>query len=162
MNGETIGIIIVDHGSLRAESNEMLLDVVALFSRHTGYEIVEPAHMELAEPSIQTAFDRCVARGAKLVVVHPYLLLPGRHWHEDIPALTAAAAKKHRGVRFLVTAPLGRHPLIAEVIRDRIQHCLAHARGEAEPCDACADTPGCRIEGAVVGRPFQADSNAST
>ena len=26
------------------------------------YPIVEPAHMELAEPSIGTAFDRCVAR----------------------------------------------------------------------------------------------------
>ena len=57
----------------------MLLDVVALFQQHTGYAIVEPAHMELAEPSIGTAFDRCIERGARLVVIHPYFLLPGRH-----------------------------------------------------------------------------------
>ena len=37
--------------------------------------IVEPAHMELAEPSIATAFARCVERGATTVVVFPYFLL---------------------------------------------------------------------------------------
>ena len=53
---------------------------------------VQPAHMELAEPSIATAFDACVAAGATTVVVAPYFLGPGRHWDSDIPALAAAAA----------------------------------------------------------------------
>ena len=35
--------------------------------------------MELAEPSIEQAFDKCVAQGATFVVVHPYFLAPGRH-----------------------------------------------------------------------------------
>ena len=91
--------------------------------------IVEPAHMELAEPSIATAFDRCVTRGAKTVVVFPYFLLPGRHWHDDIPRLAAAAAQTHPGIRYLVTAPFGLHPLMNDVIRDRIENCLAHAAG---------------------------------
>ena len=142
-----LGVILVDHGSRRDESNEMLLEVVRHFADATGLPIVEPAHMELAEPSVATAFDRCVARGAETVVVFPYFLLPGRHWHDDIPRLAAAAAAKHPGVRFLVTAPFALHPLMSEVIADRIQHCLARAAGEADACDACNGTDHCEIRG---------------
>src|SRR4051794_33907764 len=94
-----LGVVLVDHGSRRDESNAMLLDVVRDFAQATGMPIVEPAHMELAEPSIATAFARCVARGATSVVIFPYFLLPGRHWHDDIPRLAAAAAKGHPGIR---------------------------------------------------------------
>jgi sirohydrochlorin ferrochelatase len=144
---EPLGIILVDHGSLRDESNVMLLEVVREFAAATGFPIVEPAHMELAEPSIATAFGRCVAGGAKTVVVFPYFLLPGRHWHDDIPRLAAAAAESHPGISFLVTAPFGRHPLMNDVIRARIDHCLAHADGQADTCDVCADTDHCQIRG---------------
>ena len=142
---EKLGIIIVDHGSKRAESNDMLLDVAAMFQRATGHAIVEPAHMELAEPTIQTAFDRCVARGATTVVCHPYFLLPGRHWDQDIPHLTGEAARKHPGVQWLVTAPLGLHELMAKIMNERIEHCLAHARGQAPECPSCAGTNKCRL-----------------
>jgi len=134
-----LGVILVDHGSRREESNRLLLEVVAHFAASSGLPVVEPAHMELAEPSIATAFARCVERGAKTVVVFPYFLLPGRHWHEDIPRLAAEAAAAHQGVRFLVTAPFGLHPLLSEVIGQRIAHCLAHAGGDATACDACDD-----------------------
>lgn len=140
-----IGVIIVDHGSKREASNDMLLDVVKMFVDLMDYAIVEPAHMELAEPSIKTAFDRCVERGAKLVIVHPYFLLPGRHWNQDIPALTSEAAEQHKGVRFLVTAPLGIDALMAQIMNKRIQHCLAHSLGQADECDTCRGTGRCQL-----------------
>jgi sirohydrochlorin ferrochelatase len=143
---QEIGVIVVDHGSRRRESNDMLLDVVALFQQHSGYAIVEPAHMELAEPSIGAAFDRCIERGARLVVIHPYFLLPGRHWQRDIPALAAEAARKHPGVPFLVTAPLGLHPLMAEIMSQRIEYCLSRLRGDAGPCDVCSERDTCQWE----------------
>jgi sirohydrochlorin ferrochelatase len=142
---QRIGVVVVDHGSRRDESNELLLDVVRQFAASTGLAIVEPAHMELAEPSIDTAFSRCVTRGAQTVIVFPYFLLPGRHWSEDIPQLTAAAARKHPGVRYLVTAPFGLHPLMAEVMRQRIEHCLAHTQGHGEACELCAGTDRCQL-----------------
>jgi sirohydrochlorin ferrochelatase len=144
---KVLGVILVDHGSRREESNVMLLDVVRNFRDATGLSIVEPAHMELAEPSIDTAFSRCVALGATTVVVFPYFLLPGRHWNEDIPRLAAAAARRHPGVRYLVTAPFGLHPLMAEVMRQRIEHCLAHIQGEADACELCAGTDRCQLRG---------------
>jgi sirohydrochlorin ferrochelatase len=142
---QKIGVIVVDHGSRRQESNQMLLDVVQMFQQQSGYAIVEPAHMELCEPSIGAAFDRCVARGAELVVIHPYFLLPGRHWSQDIPALAAQAASRHPGIPFLVTAPLGLHPLMAEIMQQRISRCLDRASGRAEACDVCEYADRCQF-----------------
>jgi sirohydrochlorin ferrochelatase len=138
-----LGIIIIDHGSRRAASNELLEEVVRRFAQSTGHAIVEPAHMDLATPTLQQAFDRCVDRGASRIVIHPYFLLPGRHWSEDIPKLATEAATKHPGIPFLVTAPLGLHPLMSEIINDRIEHCLACALGEALPCEICGDGSAC-------------------
>jgi sirohydrochlorin ferrochelatase len=103
--------------------------------------------MELADPSIATAFRRCVERGATTVVVFPYFLLPGRHWSDDIPRLVADAARSYPGVRYLVTAPFGLHPLIWQVIRERVSHCLAHVEGQAEACDVCAGSDRCQLQG---------------
>lgn len=142
---EQLGVVIVDHGSRRESSNRMLEDFAALFADEMPGAVVEAAHMELAEPSIGTAFGRCVARGARRVVVMPYFLLPGRHWHEDIPRLAAEAASEHEGVEFLVGSPIGLHPLMLGVVRARLEHCLAHASGEAEACESCQGTGRCRF-----------------
>ena len=47
----------------------MLEELAGHFSRRfaSKYEIVEPAHMELAEPSISSAYAACVKRGAERV-----------------------------------------------------------------------------------------------
>ncbi|KAL1192604.1 Sirohydrochlorin ferrochelatase [Cardamine amara subsp. amara] len=143
--GDADGIIIVDHGSRRLESNLMLNEFVKMFKDKTRYLIVEPAHMELAEPSIKDAFSLCVQQGAKRVVVSPFFLFPGRHWHKDIPSLTADAAKEFSGISYLITAPLGLHDLLMDVVNDRIQHCLSHVEGDADECTVCAGTNKCRL-----------------
>lgn len=138
------GVIIVDHGSRRAESNRMLERFVQeMFASSSPFKIIEPAHMELSEPSIATAFDRCVARGARRVVVLPYFLLPGKHWDQDIPELTAHAAAKHPGIDFLVGAPIGLHPMMVNVIQARLDHCLLHVAGKAPECESCQGTGRC-------------------
>lgn len=123
-NKREIAVIVVDHGSRRDESNKLLLDVVRAYREHTGWKIVEPAHMELAEPSIATAFGRCVEQGAELVIVFPYFLAPGKHWNEDIPRLAAEAARPYLQVKYMVTEPLGLHPLMLQIIDERISACL--------------------------------------
>jgi len=88
-------------------------------------------------------------RGAHTVVIHPYFLLPGRHWSDDIPRLAASAAARHPGVHWLVTAPLGLHEGLAGVIDDRVRRCLACARGETGPCQVCEPGGGCRFHGSL-------------
>lgn len=143
---QRIGVIVVDHGSRRAESNVMLEELTrSAISDRLDHDIVEPAHMELAEPSIATAFDRCVERGATTVVIQPYFLLPGKHWNQDIPELAEEAAARHPGVSYLVAAPFGVHPLMADVVSARVEYCLAHVRGEVPECEACAGTGRCQM-----------------
>ena len=129
---------MVDHGSRRHEANRQHEEFVRSWPDRDRYRAVEPAHMELAEPSIAAAFAACVAAGATTVVVAPYFLGPGSHWDRDIPALAAEASARHPGVRYLVTAPLGPHPLLARIVDERIGHCLAHATGSAPECELCA------------------------
>jgi len=129
------GIIIVDHGSRRAESNRMLEEVANLFGQRFAqrFDIVEPAHMEIAEPSIASAYARCVQRGATNVVVCPFFLGPGKHWTTDIPRLTAEASLHHPGTRYHVTMPLGIDDLILELLNKRASHCVDNNL----LCEAC-------------------------
>jgi len=145
VGGETLGVVVVDHGSRRSEANEHHESFISQWSAIAPFPVVEPAHMELAEPSIETAFDRCVAAGATTVVVAPYFLWPGNHWSVDIPALVERAAARHPGIRYLVAAPLGPHPSLLDIVEQRVDHCLAHAEGRGPACDACAGSDGCRI-----------------
>jgi sirohydrochlorin ferrochelatase len=142
------GIIIVDHGSRRAESNRMLEEVAALFARRFEalYDIVVAAHMELAEPSIGSAYARCVERGATKVVVTPFFLGPGKHWTGDIPRLTAEAAGNHPGTTYHVTMPLGIDDLILDLLNKRVQFCANHEYA----CDSCRGTMRSGEAGVVV------------
>ena len=120
-----LGIVIVDHGSRSHESNRLLRELVDRFvaAYHDFYPIVEPAHMELAEPSIGTAFGHCVSRGADEVIVCPFFLGPGKHWQEDIPRLAAEAAEVFE-VKHHVAAPLGLDDLMLKLLDKRISQAM--------------------------------------
>lgn len=132
------GIVIVDHGSRREESNAMLEEVARLFGQRfrERFEIVEPAHMELAEPSIATAYARCVARGATRVIVCPFFLGPGKHWTGDIPRLTADVAAQYPRTEYHVAMPLGIDELILELLAKRVGFCV----DRAYRCESCRGT----------------------
>ena len=114
-------LILVDHGSVVKEANEMLVEVADRVreSCKSEFDIVRYAHMEIAEPTISQAFDACVADGADEVIVHPYFLSPGRHSMRDIPAMVEDAARKHPHTSYRVTEPLGLHQKIVDVILER-------------------------------------------
>ena len=121
------GIIIVDHGSRRPESNAMLKDVAAAFAgRFTGdFDVVEPAHMELAMPDIAAAYAACVGRGATDLTLLPFFLAEGKHWTRDIPSLVNQASRDFPGTRYRIARPLGLDDLILDLLRKR-----ADAEGE--------------------------------
>ena len=112
-------LLIVDHGSKRDEANQMLFGVAEMLRRQRPGLIVHVAHMELAEPSIAQGFAECVKDGATEVVVHPYMLSPGRHATSDIPNLAREAAELHPGVMMRLTPCLGIHDKLGEVVLER-------------------------------------------
>jgi sirohydrochlorin ferrochelatase len=118
-------ILLVDHGSRRPEANALLAAVAERVAERAPDVIVGFAHMELAEPDVAAGISACVAAGAGAVVVHPYFLGPGSHTTDDIPRLVGEAAKAHPAVDIRVSAPLGLHPKLVDVVLDRVAEALA-------------------------------------
>ena len=130
-------ILIVDHGSRKAEANNMLVCMSNLVQSMAGdYIIVRHAHMELADPTIAGGFKSCVDAGATHVTVFPYMLSPGKHSTGDIPRMVEEAATAHPGVKFKVTPAFGVHEKLGELILSRagVPIDAAWSDREAERC----------------------------
>jgi sirohydrochlorin ferrochelatase len=112
-------LLLIAHGSRRAEANADLDHLADELRRRGRFGVVVPAFLELAEPDIPTGGDRCVSAGATDVTLLPYFLSPGVHVREDLTAAMAAMAEKHPAVTFRLAEPLGRHPLLVEIVEQR-------------------------------------------
>jgi len=118
-------ILIVDHGSVRNEANAMLEEMAHMLQEIVPSDIVYYCHMDLAEPSISQGFDYCVRQGAERIIVFPYFLSPGRHSTQDIPRMVDEAARCHPGVTYAVAAPFGLHPLMCQMVLERVAEAEA-------------------------------------
>ena len=117
-------IVIVDHGSRRREANALVEEIAASLGARIPDHIVRHAHMELEPPSLADSVAECVAEGAREIAVHPYFLGPGNHTSDDIPRLAREAAATHPGVSVMVTPPIGPHPLLEEIVLERVREVL--------------------------------------
>ena len=107
------------------------------FERFLGKgPIVEVAHMELGEPSIEEAFGRCVRRGARSVVVAPFFLAPGRHVTQDLPELTRAASERHGGAPWAVADAIGPDLVVARLMTRRVEEALEGSGGASSAAGA--------------------------
>lgn len=90
-------LLIVAHGSRRAASNDEVRDLAARVAelRSPGIDHVDTAFLELAQPDIPTGLARCVAAGAREIVVFPYFLAAGTHVAQDIPEAVAEFQDQH-------------------------------------------------------------------
>ena len=159
MAEDKTGVIIVDHGSRRPESNAMLEQVAAAFAdRFAGdHAIVEPAHMELAMPDIAAAYGSCVRRGAKKIVVLPFFLAQGKHWTRDIPSLTHQAAADYPGTRYQIAEPLGLDDLILDLLAKRAAADDQPTIESGRPDPRLADVPQSRRRVQCGTCPFAVD-----
>jgi sirohydrochlorin ferrochelatase len=112
-------LLLIAHGSRRAEANADLEHVAAALRARGAYPDVQASYLELAEPSIDGGGALCAARGATAVVMLPYFLSPGKHVVEDLTAARDRLAAAFPAVRFVLAEPIGRHPLVLDVLEQR-------------------------------------------
>ena len=112
-------LLIVDHGSKQVAANIMLSAIAQLLREKRPDLIVEMAHMELADPTIREGIEACIKAGATDIVVHPYMLSPGRHATRDIPRMVSDVAADFPDIKIITCEPLGVHELIIDVILER-------------------------------------------
>ena len=89
-------LLIVAHGSRRDASNDEVRILATEVAKRLQLptEQVQVAFLELALPSIETAFDECFQRRVNEVSVLPYFLASGSHVASDVPREIAAAQLK--------------------------------------------------------------------
>jgi sirohydrochlorin ferrochelatase len=112
-------LLLIAHGSGRAEANEDLFYLVDAMRRRGPYPIVEASFLELAEPTGEQGGTRCVEQGAERVIILPYFLSAGIHVQRDLTRICRQLAERFPQVEFRLAEPLGRHPLLLEVVADR-------------------------------------------
>jgi sirohydrochlorin ferrochelatase len=116
-------LLLIAHGSRQPEANADLVYVVEQLRRR-GRVVVEASYLELAEPNIDEGGARCAAAGAECVVLLPYFLSAGVHVLRDLTAARDRLAARFPGVEFRLAEPLGRHPLLFDVVTDRAREAV--------------------------------------
>jgi len=123
--------LLIAHGTREEEGKEAFFCFVDEFRKAFPQRHVEPAFLELTQPSIQEGVDACVKQGAEEIVVLPLMLFPGRHINKDIPDQIQAAKRRYPEVDFHYAGALAlgsRHPggrsepKMFEVLLSKIAH----------------------------------------
>lgn len=111
-------LLIVAHGSRRAESNDEVRTLTAGIREKAGtrFGMVECAFLELAEPSIPDGIECAIRNGAEEVVVLPYFLSAGRHVAKDIPEQVRAKRNEYPNVTIRLVPHLGAADGIADAM----------------------------------------------
>jgi len=101
-------LLLVAHGSRRAASNDEIRALTErLRAAADGFDDLDCAFLELAEPSIPDGLRQAISRGASVLVVLPYFLSAGRHVITDIPAEIALVQEEYPAVGIHLAPYLG-------------------------------------------------------
>ena len=113
-------VLLIAHGSRRPEANADLIELAENLRLRNLYSIVETAYLELAEPGIIAGGSACVAQGASKVKMLPYFLSAGAHVVDDLQTHRIELQRQFPDVEFELCPPLGLHPLLIEIVLDRL------------------------------------------
>jgi len=119
-NGEG-AVLLIAHGSRREEANLDLVRLADALRARAVFPIVEIAYLELTQPTILDGGLACVEQGARRVCLLPYFLSAGAHVTEDLERFRRDLASQFPHVRFTLCKPLSMHPLLIEIVIDRLR-----------------------------------------
>lgn len=117
-------LLLIAHGSRQEQANADLHHVAGELRRLGRYVAVVASFLELAEPDIDGGGEKCVVEGAERVVLLPYFLSAGVHVRRDLAAARDRLAGRFPHVDFRLAEPLGRHPLLVQVVLQRTSEAL--------------------------------------
>jgi sirohydrochlorin ferrochelatase len=117
---ELTAVLLIAHGSRRQAANEDLVHLAHSLRARGVYSIVEIAYLELAAPTIPEGGRACVAAGAQRVKMLPYFLSAGTHVASDLEEFRQQLLAESPGVEFELCPHLGLHPLMLEILLERL------------------------------------------
>ncbi|OLN31682.1 sirohydrochlorin chelatase [Desulfosporosinus metallidurans] len=116
-------IILLGHGSRRAEANQGLLVVAEKVNRLLG-QPVTPAYMAHDHPSLPEAVEAKIQSGALRIIIMPLFLFRGIHVSVDIHEELREIREQHPNVEIIYTKELGADDGIASLATLRIKEAM--------------------------------------
>ncbi|MGH3492253.1 MAG: sirohydrochlorin chelatase [Sciscionella sp.] len=114
-----LGVVLAAAGSSHAPANAAVRAVARRWAPSTGWRANTAAFAAAATPDVPTALAALRARGARRFAIGSWFLAPGL-----LPDRIGDAARRSCAEP-LVAAPLGAHPLLAQVLLDRYREAAA-------------------------------------
>lgn len=131
---EETALLLVGRGSSDPDANSDLFKLSRLLWERLPVKWVETCFIGVTTPTVEEGIQRCIALGAKRIVILPYLLFTGvlmkriQGWLDGFRA-------QNSGIEMAMTDYFGFHPGLKKVFLDRVEEALA---GEAKMnCDRC-------------------------
>ena len=127
-------VLLVGRGSTDPDANAEVYRAARLLWEGRGIDIVEPAFVSLAQPSVAEGLERCRKLGARRVVVLPYFLFRGI-LPDRIIGQTAEFADTNPDVEVRVAPVIGDCDELADLVLERYTEAVA---GDIRMnCDSC-------------------------
>lgn len=130
---EQTAIVVMGRGSRDPDSNSNVFKLARLLWEGGEYGLVETCFYSLTGPGIEEGVRRCVTLGARRVILLPHFLFHGIILNRTAERIAALNAELPAEV--VLADPLGCHPLVFALVRNRMAEVL---RGDAlMNCDLC-------------------------
>jgi sirohydrochlorin cobaltochelatase len=127
-------ILLVERGSSDPDANAQVYQLGRMLWEGRGFGWVEPCFIGITRPSLEEGLARCLALGARRVLVLPYFLFTGVLVRR-ISRIVADVAASHPAIDFRVAEHLGCHPRLLDLVVRRIEE--AHRGAVSMSCDRC-------------------------
>lgn len=115
------GVIILGHGSRRAEANEEIYAITEQAKDISGSVLYKTCFLQFGQPSLPQVVEEMNEAGIRSITVVPLLLTVGSHIQEDLPAMLQQEKKRFPHITFMLAPHLGADRRIAEIVVDRMK-----------------------------------------
>ncbi len=127
-------VLVMGRGGSDPDANSDFCKLARLLWERTPYKSVETCFIAITKPSLPAGLERCLALGARKIIVLPYLLFRGvlmKQFNETVNHFAAA----HPEIEVEAGTYLGSHPLLSDMLLERIEETLTGRT--AANCDNC-------------------------
>lgn len=120
-------IIVLGHGSRSLEATADFMKIVDMLRERQTGDLVLPAFMELADPSLEETMKEATENGAEDILVLPCFLFQGNHIKRDIPEMLAEMRRRYPNIRIKLRGPLGPDPRVVDILVDRLEEACCQS-----------------------------------
>ncbi|MBJ7000432.1 sirohydrochlorin chelatase [Streptomyces griseofuscus] len=129
-----VTVLLVGRGSTDPDANAEVFKAARLLWEGRGYAGVETAFVSLAAPDVPSGLDRCVALGARKIVVLPYFLFTGI-LPDRVRRQTEEWAAAHPETPVASADVIGPEPELLDLVLERYEEAV---KGDLRMnCDSC-------------------------